>query len=43
MSRGTHCISSNIDSTKNADHIFEMPGLGDFYGYCFENIHVKVG
>ena len=25
MSRGTHCISSNIDSTKNADHIFEMP------------------
>ena len=37
-------ISSNIDSsTKKADHILEMPGLGgEFCGYCFKK-HVKVG
>ena len=35
-------ISGNIDSTKRADHIFEMPELAKFCDECL-SIHVKVG
>ena len=30
-------ISGNIECTKNADHILETAGLGEFFGYCFRN------
>ena len=31
-------ISGNIfDSTKKADHILEMQGLGEFCSHCFKN------
>ena len=29
-------ISGNIDCTKKADYILEMPGIGEFCGYCFK-------
>ena len=32
-------ISGNIDKTKKADQILEMPGLG----YCFKNLACEVG
>ena len=37
MFRGAPCISVNIDCTKKADQILEIPGLGDCYRYCFKN------
>ena len=30
-------ISGNIDRTKKADHILEMTGLWDFFGFGFKN------
>ena len=35
----------NIDSTKRADHILKIPGLGEFHGYYWshESVQVKVG
>ena len=30
-------ISGNIESTKNADHFLEMPGLGKLWDNCFKN------
>ena len=36
-------ISGNIDSTKNADHILEMSGLGELCGYFSIILNVKVG
>ena len=35
-------ISGNIDRTKKADHILEIPALGEFCGYFFKN-QVEVG
>ena len=29
-------ISGNIDNTKKADQILEIPGLYEFFGYCFK-------
>ena len=30
-------FSGNIESTKKADHILKIPGLGEPGGYCFKN------
>ena len=30
-------ISGNIESTNNADHFLEMPGLGELCDNCFKN------
>ena len=30
-------ISGNMDNTKEADHILEIPELGKFCSYCFKN------
>ena len=30
-------ISGNIESTEKADHILEMPGLGELCGNCYKN------
>ena len=30
-------ICGNIDSIIKADHIMEIPGLGEVCGYCFNN------
>jgi len=30
-------ISGQIHSIKKADHIMEIPGLGEFCGNCFKN------
>ena len=39
--RGTPCISVNIDCTKKADQILEIPGLGECLVIVSRTIHVK--
>ena len=33
----TEIWTSNIESTKNADHFLKMPGLGELCGNCFKS------
>ena len=31
-------FSNNVDNTKKADHILEIPGIGNFFYNCLRNL-----